>query len=231
MGCVTVIARGTEFRVAPSHLCDRVPPQPTTFIVATGPIAGATSITITAAVGITRKILAPFFVKFVDAAGNEDFVKVTADYAPAATTLTVAAIPRAIAAAATAAWPPILGSRESADMTPDNITVDINIFENDGWKDSQKTQDGRKIAANGFYSPIDPGWRTVAQADELNEDVWMSVQFPNPENDLYVKGQLISGFWGVEGIPISAGSVSEIIKSNLSFMSRGPITSTYPVAV
>jgi hypothetical protein len=232
MGCVTVIARGIEFRVAPSHTCDRVPPQETTFIVAVGGAdAGDTSIPVAAAVGITRTILAPFFIKFVDAAGNEDFVKVTADYAPAATTLTVDAIPRDIAAAATAEWPPILAARESADMTPDNVMVDINVFENDGNKDSQKTQSAINLAANGFYSPIDPGWRTVAYADEFFEDVWMSVQLPNPENDLYVSGELVSGFWGVEGVPISAGSTTEIIKSNFSFKSRGPITRVYPVAV
>jgi hypothetical protein len=222
------IARGTKIYVAPLNAGDRVFPEKTVFTAGATAAAAATSITITMSPAITREIVAPIYLLFVDLNGQEDLVKVTSNIAVGATTLTVAALKRAIAEDAEAIYPVSIAGRESASFTNNNTQQDINVFENDGYKDNVTTVLGGMLQLNGFYNPLDAGWNTFNHTLREFKEVYIEIEYPKPAPH-YTTGQIIKGFGGVKGVPIEAANQGDIIKSNVEVDFRGVISFVDPV--
>jgi hypothetical protein len=225
---VTQIGRGTSIKVALLNSGDRIFPESTVFTVGVGGAdAGDTSVSIAMSPAITRDIKGPIYLLFVDANGQEELVEVTADIAVGATTLTCAALKRAIAVGATAVYPVSLSARESASRTTDDQQQDVLTFDNDGYKDSITTILGETLQCNGFYSPLDAGWNTVNYSRINFLEIYLEIEYPKPAPH-FVTGQIVKGFAGVNGMPIEIGSTTDIIKSNLEFKFRGPTTVVPP---
>jgi hypothetical protein len=218
-----VIGRGTKIRVAPIGR-DRIFPEATTFTVGADAAASATSLTVTFTPEITRPIPAsvnnPLYLNFTETSGIQHLVKVTADIATNATTLTTAALKKAIKQNATAPFPVILAKRTNASLTDQDAEADVNVFENDGWKDSVTTMLGNGLELNGFYDPLDAGFN-LCQFARLNfSEIYCELELKAPEG--YTKGMIVKMFSGVK-MPIEIVS-DNLINANISLMSRGPVT-------
>ncbi|MBD2005616.1 MULTISPECIES: hypothetical protein [Cyanophyceae] len=223
------VGRGTKVRVAVLNDCDRVFPESTVFTVATTAVlANATSITVTVAPATTRIIKAPVWLLFEDATGKQVPVKVTADIAAGATTLTILAPKRGIAIGATAPYPVLLRNRTNANLTSDDAQQDVMTFDNDGWKDQITTMLGNGVSANGYFSSTDPGLKSIMFARENFKELYLELELPKPGCDnTYTKGFVFRGFAGVQGVPIEIPS-DNIMNCNLEFKFRGPVTTVEP---
>lgn len=222
------IGQGTIVKVAPIGR-DRIHPEPTTFTVGSDAAVNATSLTISMDPAITRVIPAsaskPLFLNFLQEDGTEHFVTVTANISPTATTLTVTALKKAIPADATAVFPVILSQRENANLTDQDTEFDVNVFDGKGFKDSGTGLLGNGLELNGFYDPLDAGFRTCKQARFRKSEIYVEVELspPSPE---YARGEIYKFFSGVKvPLEIPAG---EAVKANISLMSRGEITNIDP---
>lgn len=223
-----IVGRNTKILVAPLSDCDRVRPPSTVFTTGALAAAAATTITVAMAPAITTTIKAsedyPLYLNFVEPSGKDHLVIVTADIEPADTALTVEPLKRAIASGATAQFPVLLRNRNSANLTQNDNSVDVMTFENEGWRDQITTMLGNGLEANGYYSPLDAGWKNCFQARLNFAEIYWELQLPKPVCDsatYYTKGDI---FWGYGGIalPIEA-SVDQIINSNISITARGKV--------
>jgi hypothetical protein len=224
------IGRGTKIFVAPS-LGDRVWPEETVITVGAAPAAAATSITVTISPSLTANIFAsstrPVYLNFIQTNGKSHFVEVTAPITPTSTSLTVKSLKEAITAGAIAVFPLLLANRESANLSDDKKETDLNVFENNGYKDSLTVELSKGLPLPGFFSQLDAGWRTCFQAANSLEydEVYVKLVLPKPKG--YTDGYIFEFFSGVK-LPFDIPA-TEIIKTEIGLMSRGEIKITDPV--
>ena len=130
---------------------------------------------------------------------------------------------------AIAGFPLLLANRENANLTDDKTEADIKVFENEGYRDSLTTELAKGLTLPGFFSQLDAGWRTCFQAaNSLDYDeIYMKLELPKPKIPGYTKGFIFEFFTGVK-LPFDVPA-SEIIKTEISVMSRGLIKITDPV--
>jgi len=224
------IGRGTKIFVAPTQ-GDRVWPEETVITVGTAPSAAATSITVTISPSLTANIFAsagrPVYLNFIQTNGKSHFVEVTAPITPTSTTLTVKALKEAITVDAIAVFPLLLANRENANLTDDKKESDINVFDNDGYKDSLTAELSKGLTLPGFYSQLDAGWNTCFDAaNSLDYDeIYVKLELVKPKG--YTKGRIFEFFSSVK-MPFDVPA-TDIIKTEISLMSRGEIKITKPV--
>jgi len=221
---LALVGRGSSVQIALIQSGQRVIPPTTVFTTGSAAASGATSISVTFTPEISVPLIAPLWLNFIDPSGKSYLAQVTGNVATNATTLTVEDLHAGIPAGSTASYPPILGTRESANLTDADKDADIMVFENAGWQDSLTTMLGNGLDLNGFYSPEDAGWNTALYARLNFLEVFFQISLPVPPG--YTTGQIIQGFGAVK-MPLEVPA-DGIIKANISLKSRGPLTFVAP---
>lgn len=223
---------GTRIWVAPVP-CSLIYPQEGIFTVATGGAdAGDTTIPITAATFLTRPEVTQPFLLFKDATtGEETLVQIDADITAGATSLTVKALPKALTAGATAEWPTKLGGRSTVNNNSEDDEVELENFDNDGWRDYAKTSLGQTISTTGMFMNLDAGYMNVKKARLQYQigspgKVYLKIAYPTPAcpgDTAYTEGFVYEGIANITSDPIES-SAKGIIMGNIDFKFCGPIT-------
>lgn len=159
--------------------------------IATSAIAAKAAITI-AVTGVTQPIPKGNYLLFRDANENEVVVKVTADVASAATSITVAPLDTAIAVAAAAQYPPEIFDREGADFKSTAATKDVTTLNTQGRKQVVTTEISESISAPGFWHWLNPGLKICQDAFNEMGFVWVMLEY-EPPTPAYVRGEIIIG--------------------------------------
>ena len=223
---------GTRIWVAPVP-CTLIYPQSGTFTVATGGVdVGDVSIPITAASFLTRPETTDPFLLFKDAAtGEETMVEVNGDITAGATSITVKASPKAITAGSTAVWPTKLGGRSTVNNNSEDDEVELENFDNDGWRDYAKTSLGQTISTTGMFMNLDAGYMNVKKARLQYQvgapgKVFLKVAYPTPTcpgDTAYTAGFVYEGIANITSDPIESSSKG-IIMGNIDFKYCGIVT-------
>ncbi len=223
---------GTRIWVAPVP-CSLIFPQAGVFTVATGGAdAGDTSIPITAAAFLTRPITVDPFLLFKDSVtGEETLVQVDGDIAAGATSITVKALPKAINASATAEWPTKLGGRSTVNNNSEDDEVELENFDNDGWRDYAKTSLGQTVSTTGMFMNLDAGYMNVKKARLQYQigspgKVFLKIAYPTPAcpgDTAYTSGFVYEGIANITSDPIES-STKGIIMGNIDFKYCGIVT-------
>lgn len=226
---------GTRIWVAPVP-CTLIYPQAGTFTVATGGAdAGDTSIPITAASFLTRSEVTEPFLLFKDSVtGEETMVEVDGPITAGATTIPVKALPKPILAAATAEWPTKLGGRSTVNNNSEDDEVELENFDNDGWRDYAKTSLGQTISTTGMFMNLDAGYMNVKKARLQYQigapgKVFLKVAYPTPTcpgDTAYTSGLVYEGIANITSDPIESSSKG-IIMGNIDFKYCGIVTVTF----
>lgn len=219
-----IIGRGTEVTVALLQPGVRSEVVPQTITVgATAAAAAATTITVTP---LTEPIFAspenPVFLAFEDAVDEGDrFVKVIADAADGATTLTVDPLKRGIAAASRGQYPVKLQARTSADLSTTANDTTTTTFDSSGYVDGIVTSIGYGVSCPGNFLQLDAGFRTCFFAFNEFREVWLTLKLPSPGQG-YTSGYIFKGPASVTDAPL-ADPADGIITANLTFAIRGKL--------
>lgn len=223
------VGRGTRIYCAPDHTCGSEFPQEVTFTTSAAVAAGATSIPISASAN-TKPIIAPFWIKFVDpASGKASTVYVKNNVAAGALSLAVNPVKISIPSGARAEYPCRLGGRNSVNLSDTSESIEVEDFDNDGWKAHVQSSLGYDVSANGHYLPTDPGYlncRDVKFAFEEggNSRVFLKIEFPPPGCDgIFQKGDIYQGFAIIKSMPIEAASKA-LISGNIEFSFTGKVS-------
>lgn len=224
-----IIGRGTKVTIAllPLGVREEVVPQVIT-VGATEAAAAATTITVAP---LTEPIFAsptsPVFLAFEDAVtGGERFVKVVANAADGATTLTVEALKRAIAPDSTSVYPVKLQARTSADLSTTSNDVTSTTFDSGGYVDGIVASIGYGLSCPGNFLQLDAGFRTAFFAFNEFREVWIALEMPNPGAG-YTKGYVFKGAASVTDCPIS-DPADGVVSANVSLAMRGKLTIVEP---
>lgn len=226
---------GTRIWVAPVP-CSLITPQSGTFTVAVGGAdAGDTSIPITAAAFLTRpEVTSPFLLFKDSVTGEETLVEVDGDITAGATTITTKPLPKAITAASTAEWPTKLGGRSTVNNNSEDDEVELENFDNDGWRDYAKTSLGQTISTTGMFMNLDAGYMNVKKARLQYQigapgKVYLKVAYPTPScpgDTAYTSGFVYEGIANITSDPIESSSKG-IIMGNIDFKYCGIVTVTF----
>lgn len=223
---------GTRIWVAPVP-CTLIYPQSGTFTVASGGADAAdTSIPISTASFLTRPETTDPFLLFKDATtGEETMAEVNGDITAGATSITVKALPKAITAGSTAVWPTKLGGRSTVNNNSEDDEVELENFDNDGWRDYAKTSLGQTISTTGMFMNLDAGYMNVKKARLQYQvgapgKVFLKVAYPTPTcpgDTAYTAGFVYEGIANITSDPIESSSKG-IIMGNIDFKYCGIVT-------
>ena len=159
--------------------------------IATSALAAKAAVTL-AVTGVTQPIPKGNYLLFRDANENEVVVKVTADVANAATSITIAPLEMAIAVASTGQYPPEIFDREGSDFKATAATKDVTTLNTAGRKQVVTTEISESISAPGFWHWLNPGLRICQDAFNLMDPVWVMLEY-EPPNASYLRGEIILG--------------------------------------
>lgn len=223
---------GTRIWVAPIP-CTLIYPQTGTFTVATGGAdAGDASIPITAAAFLTRSEITDPFLLFKDpTTGEETMVQVDGPITAGATSIPVKPLPKALAVGATAEWPTKLGGRSTVNNSSEDDEVELENFDNNGWRDYAKTSLGQTISTTGMFMNLDAGYMNVKKARlryQIGDPgkVYLKIAYPTPTcpgDTAYTSGLTYEGIANITSDPIES-SVKGIIMGNIDFKYCGIVT-------
>lgn len=226
---------GTRIWVAPVP-CSLITPQSGTFTVGVGGAdVGDVSIPITAAAFLTRpEVTSPFLLFKDSVTGEETMVEVDGDITAGATTITTKPLPKAITAASTAEWPTKLGGRSTVNNNSEDDEVELENFDNDGWRDYAKTSLGQTISTTGMFMNLDAGYMNVKKARLQYQigapgKVYLKVAYPTPScpgDTAYTSGFVYEGIANITSDPIESSSKG-IIMGNIDFKYCGIVTVTF----
>ena len=220
-----ITGKGTVVRVSPLQ-GNRVAPIAQTITLNGAAVANANSLTVEALTGkIDTSAELPVYVNFTDADGNESLVKITADAIATATTLTVAALDKAIADNATAELPVKLLARTAANISTNSSDTTSTTFDTGAYEDGLMTSIGYGVSCPGNFLSQDAGWRTCFQAFNELKEVWLEVALPKPAG--YSKGYVFKGPASVTNCALDIPA-DGVITSPVDFKFRGKITIVEP---
>lgn len=217
-----IIGRGTVVTVAPLESGVRAEiPEQTITVGATAVAIAATTITVEALdEPLVASVANPVFLAFEDAIdGSDRFVVVTAPAIAGATTLTIAPLKRAIAAASTAIFPVKLQARTNADIATTSGDATSTTFDGGGFADGVVTSAGYTVSCGGNLLQLDAGYRTCLHAYQNFREVQIRIQLPNPGAG-YTTGYVYTGVASITDIPVT-NPADGIISNPISFAIRG----------
>lgn len=158
-------------------------------LVAGAAAKGATSVTITGLVGAVEK---GQYLLFSTADGDEFICQVATTSAPAATALTVIALPEAIPAGATAQFPTYVWDRKGADLNRSYKFSGVTTFNTGGAQDGIVTGVEKTLSLPGLYYVKNAGYRTIKWCSENDREFWFVREMPAPSAE-YISGDRIEG--------------------------------------
>jgi len=186
----------------------------------------ATSLTVS---GITQQIDKGNWLLFRTANGKEVVVKLTATALSGATELIIAPAESAIAATATAQFPPEIFDRSSADYTASAATSDISTLNTGGFKQTVATEISASIAAPGFLHHSNPGLKICHDAFSAMETVWAMLEYEPPSTD-YTRGRIILGKAVLADASVSSAA-ADFVTADIELTISGAIEDTPPTLV
>jgi predicted secreted protein len=168
---------------------------------------GATAIPVTA---LTEKMYRGQALAFVDADGLETLAILSADAAVGATSLTVYALPEAIAAAATAQFPAKLSERSSVNFSASANTAETQTGDSGGEVRMIVSGFGaRTITTDGVFVYKNAGYETARNCFLERLRVFARVVYPAP-SPAYTKGLQRYGYFVVNSMGNDASADAQI---------------------
>jgi len=238
MGTLTshppTLGRNVKVTLALLARGDRTPPTPGVITLGTSIAAGATTIAVTATT--CGNMRAGQFLRFVEPAGKERIVQLSADALIGATSLSVNPVDVAIATGAVAAFPVECFDRTAADLTSAFKLSEVYTFNTGGFRDGVISSTSKDLSLTGIYYAFDAGSLTMNYAAYKGLECYFDITLPSPSPD-YNTGLQVVGPGGVTSndmkIPVE-GFISNDFKVNflgpISFSPPAPGTSA-PVVI
>lgn len=220
---------GTIVKIANANHCKTGTLEIETFSTVTATTVadvGATSITITPAAALDHTILvaSPVWLDIVTPGGVERTVKLTADWEPGDTALTVEALRYPIPIGSTVSWPPQIKGAIDVNV---NLNLDTDSqapLDDRGWQTVVPTSRGGEFGINFYYNPTSAPVEIIQDANFKSWYVYIEVIFPKPgcpDDTAYERGEKYRAICVAPVIPIEA-SVNPVM-ANLTFTATGPV--------
>lgn len=175
-----------------------------------------------------QDIAAGNYLLFTDSNGVTFPVKVTADAASGATSLTIAAADGALATAATATFPPELLDRSEVSVDETFNTSTTQSLNTGGAEVVVPTTKSVSISAPGFWFQKNAGYLTLKDKAAVSESVGLIIEYPNQDTSLYQKGEVWTGQGIITSLTTSGAADGEIT-NDLNLAISGTLTKTDPL--
>lgn len=121
------------------------------------------------------------FLLFESTGQVQRMVKVTANAAVGATSLTIAANPRLVATAATAEFPSRIWDRSNVDIDQSASSETVNTFEAGASGIRVSGSIERSVSIPGFWRPHDnPGYAMADEAFSSGNAIFFGIKYPAP---------------------------------------------------
>jgi len=214
-GTTDQAAKQTKLYVA----VDETYPTPHTITLSGAVAADAVSMTV---VALTEPVKAGTYLIFEDADQIQRMVKVTADAAAAAVSLTIDPAPRAIADATTAEYPSRVWDRSNVDIDQSAGSETVNTFEagTSGLRVAGSIE--RSMTSPGFWRPNDnPGYAMCDEAFQNGTTLWFSVEYPAPDGATAGRKKRFRGI--VTSMPVASDSAG-FIQGDIEVEISGNVT-------
>lgn len=167
-------------------------------VITLGEAATKSATSLTISPGLVNPIAAGQWLMFTDATGKERLAKVTVNAEVGATSLTVAALPEAIADDSTAGFPVELFDRTAADLSQSFNLAEIATFNTGGSRDGVITGDSTDISLPGLYYAYNAALMTIRDAARGGSEIYLEVEYDKP-SDAYSRGEVTYGYLLVTG--------------------------------
>ena len=173
------------------------------------------------------------FLTFVDPTTGEEILAEVTGGSLTSTGATVK-IKKNIATGAKAIYPSKLGGRASVNLASEDESVEVENFDNNGWKDYLMTALGQTVSTTGPYMAIDAGYLNAMRArlDYQNGGsgkVALIVELPAPNfcpgDTTYSTGLRFKGVATISNIPIESAAKA-VIQGNIDFQFTGQVEVT-----
>lgn len=230
MATVFKLGKGTICRVA--MMPDGVTTFPSKLTLTTGSAAAkaATSITITAVPANSQPVPTGSYLGFVNSTtGAVVVAQTTADLVSAATTISVTALPEAIASGSTCLYPLRLSGRTGANIGRDGNRTEVIDFDSAGFASGLTTSVSQTIQMQGNFLPVDAGFLTMEYAFTNLRQVYVEIEM-TPISALYTTGRIYKGLASIDSLPVEIPA-DGIITGNISMSINGLLTVVADVPV
>jgi hypothetical protein len=199
-------AKGTKLFLALLPLGIRIKPTKQSLKIVTAndaPTIAKNATSIPLEVPVDGLIPKGQYFLFKDADGIERLAQLSADAVDGATSLTVYALPEAIADGATAEYPVRIQARTSASVARSASLQSTITFDSGAERDGTTTSRERGLSAGGNYLHFDAGLRTAEFAFENDLEVWIMRELP-PPTGAYSVGKTTEGPAAITSLPDEA---------------------------
>lgn len=193
--------------IAPVGVYDWEPVETTVTVGASAAAKAATTIT---TVALTEKMYKGQALSFVDADGLETMAILSADAEVGATSLTVYALPEAIAAASVAQFPAKVAERNSVNFSESANTAETQTGDSGGYMRMIVSGFAAPtVTADGLMTYKNAGYTTCFNCFAERQRVFARIVYPAP-SPAYTKGFQRYGYFVVNSLGNDAAADAQI---------------------
>lgn len=225
-----VIGKGTKFSIQLLPDGDRTFPTAANITLSAGSVAataGQATLTLASALGSNVTIAAGNYVGWTNpTTGKVTPTRLAEQAEQGDSTVVVAAVPEALAASSTAAFPLQLKGRTAANIGRQGNDFSLVTFDDDAYSDGTTTSIEQTVECPGAYLPNDPGFLTLEYAFTELKEVAFKLELPKPSS-AYTTGKIYKGVCSITDLPLEVAADSAI-NANASLKVRGRPTEEDP---